>query len=89
MQHNDNTPLTNSKCKDHSQLTERQLEYAYWLLKGCTLSSIAKHLNVSYRTAESTIKVIKTKLKCKTREDLTSELIKIPTLLIKLLQFQD
>lgn len=57
-------------------LTLRESECLFFLLRKCTAKEIASILNLSYRTIEHYIEILKIKFKCETK----SELIRIATL---------
>lgn len=55
-------PKTNKK-----QLTERELDCVFYLMRGNTRKQIAQLLNISHRTVESHLEQIRIKLKCSYR----------------------
>lgn len=58
---------------NHS-LTNRELEYAHFIIKGMTAKEIATQLNQSHRTIEHRIEGLKAKLHARNKIDLTIKL---------------
>ncbi len=57
-------------AKYEKQLTQRELECIFYVLRGRTYKRIAKILNISPRTVEEYINNIKSKLCCNTKDEL-------------------
>lgn len=60
------------------KLTRRQVDCLYHITKGFRSKEIASKLNVSPRTIEHHIEVIKKKLRCYTRADLVAQALQMP-----------
>jgi DNA-binding CsgD family transcriptional regulator len=65
-------------------LTLAQLDCLFYLVKGCSIKEIARHLSLSPRTIEHTLESIKIKLNCTRKSDLVSKALEIPSIREKL-----
>ena len=64
-------PAATGYDKNHNNnLTKRQLDCLFYLVKGMTIKEIAAMLSLSHRTIEHYIEAIKQKLECNSRSDL-------------------
>jgi DNA-binding CsgD family transcriptional regulator len=59
-----------NKCNTKPQLSDRQLDCLYYLVKGMTIKEIAKEMSLSPRTVEHYLEAIKIKLNSHSRVDL-------------------
>jgi DNA-binding CsgD family transcriptional regulator len=73
-------PQTNA-----AQLTPRQMDCLYCLVKGMTYKQIAKTLNLSPKTIEHYLDTIKLKLNCSNRSELINCALQMPMIKIRLL----
>ncbi len=64
----------------NNELTQRQLDCLYYLVKGMAMKQIAKELSLSPRTVEHYIDAIKQKLNCESRVELISLALKLPAI---------
>ena len=60
-----------------AQLSNQQLECLYYLVTGKTIKKIAETMNLSARTVEHYLETVKSKLCCKTREELIKKAFQI------------
>jgi len=65
-----------SKFIGNIKLTKRELEVLKYVVLGYTAKKIGKVLNISYRTVESYMNIIKTKLNCDTKGEMVGMVIK-------------
>lgn len=72
------------KPSANDQLTKRQLDCLYHLVKGMTMKQIARTLALSPKTVEHYLHAIKIKLNCKNRADLIEKALKLPYIKYKL-----
>ncbi len=77
--------IVSKKHNDRNELTERQLDCVYYLVKGMTFKQIGKELNLSPRTVEHYIENIKVKFDCFSRFDLITKALQLPVIKEKLL----
>jgi DNA-binding CsgD family transcriptional regulator len=77
-----NIPLEKFSLESISNfsLSRQQIECLLWLIKGMTIKQIAKKMNLSPRTIESYLEVIKKKLHCSSRTELIEKALKIPAI---------
>jgi DNA-binding CsgD family transcriptional regulator len=68
-----------------SKLTQRQIDCLYHLVKGMTVKEIALTLEISAKTVEHYLDIVKTKLNCRSRSQLVSKALEIPYIKNKLL----
>ena len=73
---NDDKLITNKANIGHKykkiDITERQAECLFFLLRGKTAKEIAKFLNISPRTVEDYIEMLKLKFSCQTKNELVT-----------------
>jgi DNA-binding CsgD family transcriptional regulator len=64
------------KAENYSNtLTNKEIECAYWLKKGLTAKEIAREMEISYRTVDKYVHLLKNKLHCRNKSHLISKLI--------------
>lgn len=56
-------------------LTNRESECLFYIIRGKSAKSIARILNISFRTVEVYLEKLKTKFNCKTKSDLIDQAI--------------
>ncbi len=66
--------------KPDNQLTARQIDCLFYLVKGFTIKQIAKTLSLSPRTVEHYLDTIKQKLNCESRVELISLALTLPAI---------
>ena len=66
------------------ELTNRQINCLYYLALGMTTKLIANKLDLSPRTVEHYIEIIKNKLNCYNRSDLIAKALEMPIIKVKL-----
>jgi DNA-binding CsgD family transcriptional regulator len=66
------------KAMEEYDLTERQLECLYLLVKGNLMKQIASHLLISHRTVEHYLETIKQRMGCATKSQLIERALSIP-----------
>ena len=68
-----------------TELTDQQLECLFYLVKGKTIRKIGETMKLSHRTVEHYLEAVKSKLDCKTREELIEKAFALPTIKNRLL----
>lgn len=83
----DVTSFGNTSLKNDSNvsLTKRQLDCLYYLVKGMTKKQIGKIMELSHRTIEDYLDLVKYKLKCRTKTDLITKALEIDSIKIRLM----
>lgn len=72
-QNGNNRSYILSKPNLHKQLTDREMDCIFYLLRGNTMKKIAKHLNISPRTVETHLEQIKYKLNCANKSEIVEQ----------------
>lgn len=72
-QNHSNRSYIVSKSNIHKQLTDREMDCIFYLLRGNTMKKIAKYLNISPRTVETHLEQIKNKLNCGSKSDIVEQ----------------
>jgi DNA-binding CsgD family transcriptional regulator len=75
-----NIKTLRSNLEINPSLSPAQLECLYFLVMGCTMKQISKHMNISHRTVEHYIETIKNKLDCQVRSELVAKGLMIPAI---------
>lgn len=73
-----NIDICPSVIKNPFKLTKRQSECLYHLVKGKTMKQIAAALNLSPKTIEHYLEIIKRKLNCYSRTELIEKALQLP-----------
>ncbi len=76
---------TNFISSDKLQISKRQLDCLYCLVKGMTAREIGKNLNLSSRTVEDYINILKKRLNCSSRSSLISKAFTLQAIKKKLI----
>ncbi len=79
-----NFPGNHLSHVDEVQLSKRQLDCLYYLVKGLTMKKIADQLNLSPKTVEHYLDAIKMKLNCRSRSDLIAAGLQLSSIKLKL-----
>lgn len=72
-----NLDMTDLYIKNEKQLTKRQEECLYQLIKGMTIKQVAKNLNLAPKTVEHYLDTIKNKLNCTSRQELITHALEL------------
>ena len=83
--HNINTLNTDLIQTNELQISKRQLDCLYHLTRGMTAKEIGIVLNISARTVEDHLNILKKRLKCSTRSSLISKALDIQAIKEKLI----
>lgn len=57
--------------------TSRELECLQWIIDGLTAKQIARQMHISYRTVEAYVQSLKNKMKCHSKIQLISKVLKL------------
>ncbi|KTD14557.1 LuxR family transcriptional regulator [Legionella gratiana] len=76
---NEHVPLPQVPIQNvNNQLTAKQIDCLYYLVKGMTIKQIGQQLNLSPRTVEDHLNAAKNKLHCHNRVELIAAALEIP-----------
>ncbi|MDX1901289.1 MAG: LuxR C-terminal-related transcriptional regulator [Gammaproteobacteria bacterium] len=74
----------NNQMNHKTQLTARQLDVLYYLVKGLTIKQIARTMTLSAKTVEHYLEIIREKLNCLNRAELITKAFQISAIRKKL-----
>lgn len=68
----------NLLTRNNKNLTRREMDCLYYVVRGMTMKQIAASMNLAPKTIEHYLEAIKKKLNCRLRSDLVSHALQIP-----------